>query len=773
MILSTLTLKNFKKHKSLTLHFTPGSNLIVGPNYAGKSTIMHAIMVALWGSSAVEQVSTELVSDGEKDFLVELVFSTGHTLSRTLKNASLSRAGEEPYARGHSAVNKAVVELLSVNRDVFSKVFASEQGATERLLQMEGAELQRFIESLIGLEKLDAVVKECNRRVTHAKSCTEALESMVLSPDQLVETRSRLQRYQLDLEQAKEQEATLRDKYEATKQLWDAKQRELAEAVASNHTLEIYRVARDNLIDRIGGRVQKQLPDITMLEASYTEAKKKLGQLEYQQKEQHQINLAHASYQAKLKEWETQLMATPDRTHEIFLLSGALERLQKQHEEAEALEKRIYEVTRDREYADKALSLVEGMISKLDPIPEDYSEDAYVEASNEYDRLHRELRAAQSMLHDAVCPTCHREMEGVSKAALEEQIAILKKASSVASDTYQRMKRAKELSAQHIRLHADRQTALNTLSSLPEAPQAPEVTSKEISRMQSDTKVQLNTLKAEATRRESLEKALSTLAKPEGEPCSEFEDLTPYREAYRIAASELESAEKVRAAQLKDNQELAKLEESLQQLVPPEVTQVVNTQALEQQVATYGKDLDNLLADLDRATQDGHRAELILQPLISSLEQHEIAYAKCQEHFKTADNCRYISQVLTNSRDTFVSRATATILGVATEFAKLSTDGDISEVALHEGTLKYQEGDRLRTKASASGAQKAIINLGMKLGVANLIRTPFAALLLDEVGAAMSDEISLQASLALGSLCEQSIAISHRKLDVAGNVIEL
>lgn len=186
----------------------------------------------------------------------------------------------------------------------------------------------------------------------------------------------------------------------------------------------------------------------------------------------------------------------------------------------------------------------------------------------------------------------------------------------------------------------------------------------------------------------------------------------------------------------------------------------------------YKADLEALSNKLSQTKDLQHEIELEILPLKVKKRDHEEAYSRCKGYYEEAENLKYISQLLSNSRTKFISEAMATIFSVASEFAKLSTNGDIEEV-LFDGNIKYKENGVVRGKLAASGAQQAVIGLGMKLGIANLVVSDFGAILLDEATAAMSEEISLQTSLAMGSLCEQSISISHRKMDIAGNVISL
>jgi DNA repair exonuclease SbcCD ATPase subunit len=97
----------------------------------------------------------------------------------------------------------------------------------------------------------------------------------------------------------------------------------------------------------------------------------------------------------------------------------------------------------------------------------------------------------------------------------------------------------------------------------------------------------------------------------------------------------------------------------------------------------------------------------------------------------------------------------------------------MEEVLLQDGNITYREAGRVHGKRRASGAQRTIIGLGLKLGLVRLVPSNFDCLILDEVSADMCPEVSMRCMLAINSFCGQTIAVTHRSLDVAGNVIEL
>jgi DNA replication and repair protein RecF len=86
MILSTLTLQNFRGYAKRTLLFSPGTTLLIGPNTAGKTNILEAIVLLATGKSFRADTDREAIRWGEElgrvkanlgDTKLELLVTTG------------------------------------------------------------------------------------------------------------------------------------------------------------------------------------------------------------------------------------------------------------------------------------------------------------------------------------------------------------------------------------------------------------------------------------------------------------------------------------------------------------------------------------------------------------------------------------------------------------------------------------------------------------------------------------------------------------------------
>lgn len=782
MRIDSIELTNFKKHRSAKFDFVPGSNMIVGNNYAGKSTIMQAILVGLFGNSAAPCNKEDLVSDGATNFKIRLSLSNGISIVRTLRDSTIANYGEEPFARGHTAVNRAVSEMLNMSRDTFLRVFASEQGSPQKLLDMEGAELQKFIEQVIGIDKLDALLKSSNRRLSACKDKTEALDYMVLSPEALEAVEAELSNLQVRSEALQESHKVFLEQHEATAALVTSKSAELEKVLNDNRVAETYQSKLDTLTSQLQGKEWMEVVDTQELSAMVKKRTDELNSLEQFNFKQSAINHSWAAYETRKAEITTELeefndipelLDTAELRSRYSSCSDEYDSAVALHHKRKSLESEIAELN---ESAD-ALS------TKLREIPKPTRSVAVLEGMLE--DVQRDIHSEQTALatyerlqKDAVCPTCKRPHENVDLVALEARIAEATQRLGQLRTRRDELLLEKSNSATYASRDVNLQEVSARISSkylelrgLPEVDlEAASAAKYEAEEAYSSAVAFNKTIEGKLAARDRLMVQLGKLVEP-SEPKAALVDTEVLTEELSGLNARLRSIELSNSKAQANNEEITKLREAIAALIKP-AKPWVDPAPLRSALESYKSDLESLNAKLSKTKDLQHEVELEMLPLKAKKRDHEEAYSRCKGYYEEAENLKYISQLLSNSRTKFISEAMATIFSVASEFAKLSTNGDIEEV-LFDGNIKYKENGVVRGKLAASGAQQAVIGLGMKLGIANLVVSDFGAILLDEATAAMSEEISLQTSLAMGSLCEQSIAISHRKMDIAGNVISL
>lgn len=176
-MIKTLTLKNFKRHRDLTVNFTEGLNVIRAANEAGKSTLYGAIAYAFWGSRALTDSLEETVTWGEStsSLKVTLVFTVGDvefTISRSKSGAEL--VGPGVTASGQAEVTAFVERLFGASYQVgFATMIANQSSLQDGL---DGSAIS-LIEKLSNMGVIDEYVLKIQESLPSGN--TKALEQQI------------------------------------------------------------------------------------------------------------------------------------------------------------------------------------------------------------------------------------------------------------------------------------------------------------------------------------------------------------------------------------------------------------------------------------------------------------------------------------------------------------------------------------------------------------------------------------------------------------------
>ncbi len=244
---------NFKKpvlDEPLTL--LEGVTLICGPNESGKSTILDAILYALYARvirPAVIPRNEDLITYGRNRAVVRLDFSIGNRNFRVERRIYIKRPnraslwevlpGEKlkPMATGQRPVTEEIEKLMggvSFHELVASNVVA--QKDLERLIEQGREDRRRVINAFLNLESFNAVLHDLNEG-------RKGLEGTPSRPGQLSIEQERLESLQEKLEEykakQKEIEATRHEIQQLEEELKQVKG-DLHEATTLYETLEAY-----------------------------------------------------------------------------------------------------------------------------------------------------------------------------------------------------------------------------------------------------------------------------------------------------------------------------------------------------------------------------------------------------------------------------------------------------------------------------------------------------------------------------------------------------
>ena len=155
-MLQQLTVTNFQKHAHLTHTFKPGLTLVTGPNWSGKTTILRAVLYALFGTSAVNVKAGNLVSRNNPGMEVVLDFQVADQRYRVVRGPKKAELYQDIalVASGQTPVT-AMIESLIGDAKSFLTFQTARQGEASGLLTLGAAKLAQHIDTVTGVDTVD------------------------------------------------------------------------------------------------------------------------------------------------------------------------------------------------------------------------------------------------------------------------------------------------------------------------------------------------------------------------------------------------------------------------------------------------------------------------------------------------------------------------------------------------------------------------------------------------------------------------------------------
>ena len=157
---------------------------LTGPTGAGKSSIIDAMIFALYGSvpRLGEKAVEPIISKGRLEARIRLDFSLGeqrYTAVRVVKRAAGGattkearlECGEAVLAGGVTELNEKIRELIGLDFGQFTTCVALPQGEFAKFLKQPAAERQALLSQLLGLNIYELVRRKANdeRTATNAR----------------------------------------------------------------------------------------------------------------------------------------------------------------------------------------------------------------------------------------------------------------------------------------------------------------------------------------------------------------------------------------------------------------------------------------------------------------------------------------------------------------------------------------------------------------------------------------------------------------------------
>lgn len=372
---------------------------IFGPTGSGKSTILDAMTLALFGS--VERAPNNtygIMNHAENELFVSFTFelesascTKRYTVERSFKRGDewrlktgicrLIEVGQETVVLADKAteVNKAVEQLLGLTMKDFTRAVVLPQGKFAEFLSLKGAERRQMLQRLFHLEpygdqlnkklkeKLAAVSSELNEVIAEktglGDASNEALERAKQELDMLLEL----------LKKRKAQLHEMEMKIERNKQLWAwQKEKETLEAELARFSMEESHIrALENKKERA-----EQAERIWPYFERYEETRRFVANVVQKQHElQQKLAQAEAFYEKAMRHYdrvrqektasEPRLLAKKEQLSQAKQLAAQIRSLEAERNEMEKQIRHVEEEERKkREQWQEAAALYERGLEK-------------------------------------------------------------------------------------------------------------------------------------------------------------------------------------------------------------------------------------------------------------------------------------------------------------------------------------------------------------------------------------------------------------------------
>jgi len=719
-VISKLRLQNFKKHDNTEILFTPGLNGIFGPNYSGKTSILYGILFALGGVSCVPGSNMEKKGGGRMS--VDMSFSVGeveYQIHRT-KTKCVLYCEEEILASGTSPVNEKIETLLGLSMKRFRQLKYVEQKMSHALLTASSSEIHNIINELTGAQDVENAISALTKIRT---SCEGGLESLG-DVDQ-----GELSTLEKAINVSENSSKKLEQSLKAAKSTKQSRERDEAES---------RRVAEDGHLSRSKFLLEK-------------------------------VNLAKLETSIKLREEELSDTRVELGKDTLERLSAVRASLSRQSKETEASELRRRELDRTMQRLEKGLTKVEnklavsleegeevaekirnvgGEIKDVERPEEGFSAAILTLAERKAEGL-AFLKRYNNLKGSDKCPTCGSTVTGCL-SSWESKVEHYEQEIEISENAIKNVEGAR---SRLTKLEKSKTSLTLKLENIAEIVSDSEEDRDLHNKSLRESKLEVRDIPETAGKdwdrlQKELEKSVASVA------------------SYQALLRQ----EKSLSSNLKDGKEsLSKVKVS-EEITEEQVRVLQDLFGIARQEL---REAELWFSSTEKKVNENASFLRHSKPRLVEMQSK----AKEVERLSTrSTTSKELTKFLRKNKDRLMSDVWSHFMALASTFASNCTGGVIESIQRQEsGAFTFVEGGHDMSVADASGAQAAIMGLGVQLALAEEARCPLDILLVDEPTADMDPEHSISATSLLAASGAQVIAVSHSSMDstLCNNVIHL
>jgi len=168
-MITSLKLTNFRKIVSDEMIFTPGINVIKGPNEASKSSRLEAIAYALFGSRALRTpleatVTREKPLSSMKVVLALNIGRDSYIFTRAKSGSEVIKNGVV-FCTGQNETSALAATFLGADINTSGKLLLADQNSIRGVLSGGPKELSTFLEDLAGFDTFDRILDAASKKL--------------------------------------------------------------------------------------------------------------------------------------------------------------------------------------------------------------------------------------------------------------------------------------------------------------------------------------------------------------------------------------------------------------------------------------------------------------------------------------------------------------------------------------------------------------------------------------------------------------------------------
>lgn len=734
MRLKSLVTTSFKKLGDASIEFAAGLNILAGANAKGKSTVLQAIEVALFGVSVVPGKKEDIPTWGQQKFSITLKFELPcglYRIVRTMATAKMVRLGEteELVANGNTPVTAMVEQLLGLTAKDYSLFVQSRQGETSGILTFGATALNRKVEEFAGVAMIDKVQAAAQKAANLYSAYAEAK----LVP-----------------------------------------QEDLDAAIAEEQSCAAAATQAENVVECTEKRVNEHpafvhaKPEVPagILRDKADAARTLLAKLENAESGEAMANTKVAEQKARLADMKAPADGTALKEKQAQLEQegtkhGAeLKRLQSLQATRAAAQKVYDDIAADDTYDDVDFEDVEReLVQAQDVIKTD--DEAIARESEVVAQARVKVNNLKTLADGAACPTCGHAKEGHDPVKLADE---LKEAQDWLKNREAYVKQLQEGKEPVL-------ARIKILNQLIEGGNQYQIKFN-------NANAALEALElVDASQITDVETAYNQTRTAYAEVAAELRVLSTYTLSYNKEVELLSQTEEFAARFHSDAAALAKQYDELPE--PPtaeDIKAAEDLQAAYDVAYTAWRDQDSALKAslLTAQTELRHRRE-VYKNAEGWLDGLQDRARQALEDEKTSKKYARLVQFLRERRQSYLKEVWDVILGVSSRLVNQASSGLITRIDNIDGTFYYEEDGILAPTTSASGAQKAFIGAMLRIGLARALYGSDSLLAFDEPSESMNEANAQGLAAALATSAKQVLLITHRETDqsLAAHIIEV